>query len=113
MIGWNEVFLEMVLVKMRFSDHWVQLAMQCVRTVTFYVLINGRASSIFTPQRGLKQGDPLSPCLFILCGEIFFAMIQRALEVKSLSGLRLAHGAPVIFSLFFVNDNVIFFPSYR
>lgn len=71
--------------------------MNCVRSFTFSVLINGKPSNAFTPKRGLRQGDPLSPYLFILCAEVVFPhLLRQSEEVGSLRGVKLAPMAPSI-----------------
>ena len=94
--------------KMGFPESWVTLIMQCVRTVSFLVLINGNPSVVFVLHRGLRQGDPLSPYLFLLCAEVFSAMISNAIMDESLHGIRVAPTAPSVSHLFFADDSIIF-----
>lgn len=75
-VEWN--FLEAVLRKMGFSHKWVSLVMGCVSTSTLSVLINGKAGSFFKPSRGLRQGDPLSPFLFLFVNDVLSKMIIKA-----------------------------------
>lgn len=82
--------------------------MSCVTSVSFSILLNGSPDRKFQPHRGLRQGDPLSPYLFILCAEVFSAMIQQALVNNSIRGIRITPRAPTISHLLFADDNVIF-----
>ena len=82
--------------------------MSCVSSSTISVLFNGGALDSFQPSRGIRQGDPLFPYLFILCMEILGALITDKCENK-LWDLILASRGGVAFShLFFADDLVLF-----
>ncbi|XP_074314415.1 uncharacterized protein LOC141649629 [Silene latifolia] len=105
-IEWG--FLERVLVVMGFDRSWTDRVMACVTTVSLSVLINGSPSRQFTPSRGLRQGDPLSPYLFILCAEVLSWLMRRAVEDNSLHGIRVVPGAPPVSHLLFADDSIFF-----
>lgn len=56
--------------------------MQCVTTVNTNVLWNGRRSDCFAPQRGIRQGDPMSPYLFVLCMDKLTHLIEEEVDEK-------------------------------
>ncbi|XP_026396610.1 uncharacterized protein LOC113291273 [Papaver somniferum] len=67
---------------MGLSHHWVKLINQCVSTVSYFVLLNGIPTGVFKPERGLRQGDPLSPYLYIICSEALSSYIDNLQKEK-------------------------------
>ncbi|XP_015969290.1 uncharacterized protein LOC107492746 [Arachis duranensis] len=105
-LEWN--FLQRVLEKFGFSREWVRLMMSCVKSATYRFKINGKLTAKIHPQRGLRQGDPLSPYLFILAAESFTILMEKALTNNLISGIKLAPTAPVLTHLLFADDCIIF-----
>ena len=101
-------FIKCVLLRLGFHEKWVGLVMQCVSTVTYSFLINGSPRGKVTPSRGIRQGDPLSPYLFILCGEVLSGLCNRAQEEGSLKGISIARGSPRLNHLLFADDTMFF-----
>ncbi|XP_075654756.1 uncharacterized protein LOC142624916 [Castanea sativa] len=66
--------------RLGFDEKWRKLVMQCVTTVTYSVRINGKPKGHITPTRGICQGDPLSPYLFLLCAEGLSSLIKKAVD---------------------------------
>ena len=62
-------FLKKVMEKMGFGEKWVKLIMECISTVSYSILVNGEPKGDIKPSRGIRQCDPLSPYLFLLCSE--------------------------------------------
>ncbi|KAF5449841.1 hypothetical protein F2P56_030246 [Juglans regia] len=102
------VFLEKIMKKMGFANTFVDLIMTCVRTVSFSVLINGATHGPIIPSRELRQGNPLSPYLFLLCTEGLIALLKEAECEQLLRGIRVCRGAPMITHLLFADDGIIF-----
>ncbi|KAG7593406.1 Reverse transcriptase domain [Arabidopsis thaliana x Arabidopsis arenosa] len=103
-VEWN--FLEELLIKLGFDIKWVQWIMSCVRTVSYSVLINGASYGYIKPERGIRQGDPLSPFLFILCAEALVHIMNKAEQDGHLTGLRLKPNCPSIQHLLFADDSL-------
>ena len=70
-------YLEAVMRRMGFQERWIELILMCVTTVSYFVLINGEPKGKIKPSRGLRQGDPISPYLFLLCFEGLSAILKR------------------------------------
>ena len=93
--------------KMGFNEQWVQLIFKCVSTVSYSIKINGSYTHRLIPQRGLRQGDPLSPYLFILCAEGLSALLQRSEDTRKIEGVKICRDAPNVNHLFFDDDSLI------
>ncbi|KAL4387222.1 hypothetical protein GQ457_09G024500 [Hibiscus cannabinus] len=93
---------------MDFAPGWVDCVMNCISTVTYSIVVNGIVGDSFVPTRGLRQGDPLSPYLFLLCSEGLSALLRLSAQNGSLKGVRITRSAPLITHLFFAYDSLIF-----
>jgi ribonuclease HI len=101
-------FLEAVMRKMGFRDGWIKLVMMCVTSVQYSVIVNGEPCGLFSPTRGLRQGDPISPYLFLICAEALSSMVTQANREGLLSGVPTSRRGPNISHLFFADDSVFF-----
>ena len=103
-------FLQETLTRMGFHCDWIKLVMACVTTVNFKILINGKPGTVLSPSRGLRQGDPLSPYLFIIVCEVLSRNIKKEIQSGNLSGIKLSHNCPGISHLLFADDSLFFLP---
>ncbi|CAJ2659660.1 unnamed protein product [Trifolium pratense] len=105
-VEWS--FLKGVLMRMGFSDKWVQLIMLCESSVNYSALVNFEKVGPIHPGRGLRQGDPLSPYLFIMVTEGLTSLIKKAVASGDLHGVKICSGAPMVSHLLFADDCFIF-----
>jgi hypothetical protein len=82
--------------------------MTCATTAAYSVMVNGKAQGYIKPSRGLWQGDPMSPYLFLICADRLSALIRKAERDQLFRGVAICHGSPRLSDLFFVDDSVIF-----
>ena len=94
--------------RMGFNEHWIGLVMLCVRTATYSILVNGEPKGLIHPLRGLRQGDPLSPFLFLLCTEGLHGFIAKATSEGDLRGFSICRQGPKLTHLFFADDSLLF-----
>lgn len=76
--------------------------------VSYQILINGQPSRSFTLERGLRQGDPLSPCIFILWDNVLSALLHKEGKEKRIHGIQVARRAPKLTHLLFTDDSLHF-----
>lgn len=93
---------------MRFYFKWIKWIMACVSTVSFSVLINCSPEGYIEPGRGIRQGDPLSPYLFVLCAEVLSHLMNKAMADRSLLGIKISNQAPSVNPLLFADDSLFF-----
>ncbi|KAL0848127.1 hypothetical protein Bca101_021374 [Brassica carinata] len=105
-VEWS--FLRMAMKTLGFSEQWCELIMACVTSAQYQVLINGTPYGEIKPSRGLRQGDPISPYLFVICTEMLVQMLSKAEEKKYITGLKVARGAPPISHLLYADDSLFY-----
>ncbi|RVW95635.1 hypothetical protein CK203_031617 [Vitis vinifera] len=74
---------------MGFGPKWLEWMWSCISTTKFSVLVNGVPAGFFPSSKGLHQGDPLSPYLFVMGMEVLSVLIRRAIEGGFISRLRI------------------------
>jgi hypothetical protein len=92
-----------------FHPMWVTTLMRLVTSVSFSVLLNGECLEQFIPSRGICQGDPISPYLFLLAAEGLSCLLKSRNQSSVLNGIKVALSAPMVSHLLFADDNLLFF----
>ncbi|XP_062028872.1 uncharacterized protein LOC133744858 [Rosa rugosa] len=105
-IEWT--FLRKVLDRFGFNHGWIEMVMQCISSVRYSFLVRGKPRGLVIPSRGLRQGDPLSPYLFLLGVEGFSALLRQKQEMGFLPGIEVFHDAPAVNHLLFADDSMLY-----
>lgn len=106
-VEWD--LLEEIMLRMGFDRRWVEMLMSCVRSLSFSVVVNGDITDEFKPERGLRQGDPLSPYPFLMCTEDIITLLSSKGKTDGLlSGASVSRQEPRVSHLFFADDSLLF-----
>jgi hypothetical protein len=100
-------FIHHTLSRLGLSTHFISLIHACISTPTFVVLVNGEPTELFKSHRGIRQGCPLSPYLFVLAINELSIALQQELQCANLTGVTLGPGCPPIHSLLFADDLIL------
>lgn len=103
------VFLERMMLKLGIAQRWVKLVMLFDSSVKYMVINNGFSVGPILPGRGLRQGDPISPYIFLICAEGLSSILNYHVCHGRIHGCKVANSAPVISHLFFADNNFLFF----
>ena len=85
--------------------------MTCVTTTSFFILLIGKPYGNVTPFRGIRQGDPFLPYLFLLCAEGFTSLLAKAETDGKIHGTSICKGALKVSNLLFANDSLLFYKA--
>jgi len=105
-VDWR--YLDVVMNKMAFPVLWRKWIKECVTTATSSILVNGSPTEEFPLKRGLRQGDPLSPFLFLLAAEGLNVMMKAVVENNLYTGYAVgASNLEVVSHLQFADDSLL------
>ena len=108
-VSWR--FLIWVLSQMGFPQKWVDWVWSCISSATTSILINGSPSIPIKLQKGLRQGDSLSPFLFDVIVEVLHLIIVKATSMRLWEGIEANHGGQKVTHLQYADDVIMFCPS--
>lgn len=101
-------FVKDTIEDIGYPDSLVQLIWHCISSTTMQVLWNGEALEEFSPSRGIRQGDPISPYLVVLCIERLFHAIEKEVGEGNWKPIQITRGDPKISHLAFADDLILF-----
>jgi len=101
-------FIKDMLIRINLLVDLVDIIMSCVLTIFTSILVNGDALKSIYPSRGIRQGDPLSLYLFILCMEYLGQLIEEKCMIKLWQPIKASQSRPAFSHLFFADNLVLF-----
>ena len=105
-LNWN--FLLQCLEDLNLPYHILEIVASCISSPSMQLLWSGEKTEEFFPSRGIRQGDPLSPYLFVICMERLTHMIQERIDKHLWNPITLCNGGPPLSHLFFADDIILF-----
>ena len=103
-LSWQ--FILACLQRMNFPIKWQRLVYQCISTVEYYIQLNGQISFAISPSCGIRQGDPLSPYLYIIASNILSCMIHQSESQGLWKGIKICKEASPITHLLYADDSL-------
>ena len=100
-------FVDSALARKGLHAHFINLIHACISSPTFSVIINGQSFARFKSSRGIRQGCPLSPSLFVLAVNELSLALQEALQSNQLTGISLGPCCSPIHSLMYADDLLV------
>ena len=97
-------FIRESLMKLRLPQIMVEVVMQCIESARLSILWNGEPMEAFRPTRGIRQGDPLSPYIYVICMERLSHLIEREVSLGAWKPIRASRNGPAISHLAFADD---------
>lgn len=91
-----------------FRPKFRDLVLECISTTKFSILLNGSPFGYFSPGRGLRQGDPMSPALFTIFFDLMSRMLAKANEDGLISGVKISCLSPKVKHLMYADDLVVY-----
>lgn len=103
----NRSFLLKVLRRFGFSEEWIKWVANCINTTRFSILLNGSPQGFFVSEKGIRQGDPISPFLFIIMVEALGRLISKKREDGGWKVVHIAEGVNPLSHLQFADDTLL------
>lgn len=101
-------FINMALQAFSFPENFIKIIMECITSPRYSALLNGGRLDWFCPSRGIRQGDPISPYLFLICMEFLSALIEDEVQKGEWKGIRISRNSRSISHLLFADDILLF-----
>ena len=105
-VEWS--FPGFIMQELGFDDRWFGWVKACVTTVFYSIVVEGQPFGYFKSNRGLRQEDPLSLYLFLLCVEGLTFLLHQAELSRKIQGLKISSRCPSISHLLFADDSLLF-----
>ena len=105
-VDWK--FLYYMMKRLGFNGKWIKWIKACMESATVLVLVNGSPTEEFRPKRGLRQGDPLAPFLFIIVAEGLSGLVWEAKKANLFSGVEVGRERVQVDLLQFADDTIFF-----
>ncbi|GKU90505.1 hypothetical protein SLEP1_g4494 [Rubroshorea leprosula] len=101
-------FIEYMLMRMEFCTTWRKWTQECLKSSSIFVLNNGSPTKQFSVNEGIRQGDPLSPCLFLIVAEGLNGVVSSAVEKEWYKRVTIGSGDVMVTHLQFLDDTIFF-----
>lgn len=105
-LSWS--FLAAFMRKFGFAEVWIDIIWRLISDAWYSIVINRTRKSFFTSSQGLKQGDPLSPSLFIIAVEVLSGSLNQLHFDPNFTPFYMQHRGPKINHLAYADDILIF-----